>query len=241
MPLTHLTGNPGIRRTDAKRTTSTTRRTGSTLTAEGPRWHVRERIKVFTRESKHPRDDVVTLKARMDEVTAQARPTAGDLDRIQAALADTIDHTRNLLGADLSRLREIQEAERGQAHSRHDDLERQLDQIARRIEATLDGTWARMAQDGKWVDPVGQPQPAWPPPTGPPRYDYGLIAALEALIAESEPGWHQLYSELGLTPYRQGISPASAEAVPKTPAGRPSALPLCCRRPGTELMVRASD
>jgi hypothetical protein len=137
----------------------------------------------------------------MDEVTAQARPTAGDLDRIQAALADTIDHTRNLLGADLSRLREIQEAERGQAHSRHDDLERQLDQIARRIEATLDGTWARMAQDGKWVDPVGQPQPAWPPPTGPPRYDYGLIAALEALIAESEPGWHQLYSELGLTPY----------------------------------------
>ncbi len=177
----------------------------------------------------------------MDEVTAQARPTAGDLDRIQAALADTIDHTRNLLGADLSRLREIQEAERGQAHSRHDDLERQLDQIARRIEATLDGTWARMAQDGKWVDPVGQPQPAWPPPTGPPRYDYGLIAALEALIAESEPGWHQLYSELGLTPYRQGISPASAEAVPKTPVGRPSALPLCCRRPGTDLMVRASD
>ena len=38
------------------------------------------------------------------------------------------------------------------------------------------------------------------PPTGPPRYDYGLIAALEALIAESETGWRQLYDELGLTP-----------------------------------------
>jgi LPS sulfotransferase NodH len=37
-------------------------------------------------------------------------------------------------------------------------------------------------------------------PQGPPRYDYELIAALEALIAESEPGWRQLYSELGLTP-----------------------------------------
>ena len=63
-------------------------------------------------------------------------------------------------------------------------------------------SWARMAQDGLWVDPVGQPEPAWPPPTGPPRYDYGLIAALEALIAESEPGWRQLYDELGLTPYQ---------------------------------------
>ena len=48
--------------------------------------------------------------------------------------------------------------------------------------------------------PVGQPEPAWPPPTGPPRYDYELIAALEALIAESETGWRQLYNELGLTP-----------------------------------------
>ena len=56
-------------------------------------------------------------------------------------------------------------------------------------------SWARMAQDGMWVDPVGQPEPAWPPPTGPPRYDYELIAALEALIAESESetGWRQLY------------------------------------------------
>jgi LPS sulfotransferase NodH len=63
-------------------------------------------------------------------------------------------------------------------------------------------SWARMAQDGMWVDPVGRPEPAWPPPTGPPRYDYELIAALEALIAESEPGWRQLYNELGLTPYQ---------------------------------------
>jgi LPS sulfotransferase NodH len=59
-----------------------------------------------------------------------------------------------------------------------------------------------MAQDGMWVDPVGQPEPAWPPPTGPPRYDYELIAALEALIAGSETGWRQLYDELGLTPFQ---------------------------------------
>ena len=29
-----------------------------------------------------------------------------------------------------------------------------------------------------------------------------LIATLEALIAEGETGWRQLYSELGLTPYQ---------------------------------------
>jgi Na+/melibiose symporter-like transporter len=102
-------------------------------------FHVRERIKVFTRESMHPRDDVITLWERMGEVTALARQTTDDLHRTQATLADTIEHTRNLLDADLSRLKETQEAERAQAHSRHDDLKRQIDQMVRRIEATLDG------------------------------------------------------------------------------------------------------
>jgi Na+/melibiose symporter-like transporter len=102
-------------------------------------FHVRERIGVFTRESMQPRDDVITLRERMDEVSALARQSADDLHRIQASLADTIAHNRNLLGADLSRLRETQEADRAQAQARHDELKRQLDQMVRRIEATLDG------------------------------------------------------------------------------------------------------
>jgi Na+/melibiose symporter-like transporter len=102
-------------------------------------FHVRERIGVFTRESMQPRDDVITLRERMDEVSALARQSADDLHRIQASLADTIAHNRNLLGADLSRLRETQEADRAQAQARHDELKRQLDQVVRRIEATLDG------------------------------------------------------------------------------------------------------
>lgn len=57
----------------------------------------------------------------------------------QATLADTIAHNRELLAADLSRLREIQEADRAHAQARHDELERQLDQLVRRIKATLDG------------------------------------------------------------------------------------------------------
>src|SRR5690242_8888141 len=47
-------------------------------------FHVRERIKVFTRESMHPRDDVVTLWERMGEVSALAQHSADDLHRAQA-------------------------------------------------------------------------------------------------------------------------------------------------------------
>src|SRR5689334_17809700 len=101
--------------------------------------HVRERIKVFTRESMQPRDDVITLRERMDEVSALARQSADELYRTQAELADTIEHTRSLLSADLGRLRDTQEAQRAQALERHDVLERQIDQMVRRIEATLDG------------------------------------------------------------------------------------------------------
>src|SRR5262249_16998818 len=66
-------------------------------------FHVRERIKVFTRESMQPRDDVITLRERMDEVSTLARQSADELYRTQAELADTIEHTRSLLSADLSR------------------------------------------------------------------------------------------------------------------------------------------
>lgn len=108
--------------------------------------HMRERIGVLTRESTHPREDVATIRAELDaikqsigELRTQARQAAGDLRHAEATLADTIAHARNLLTADLARLREAQEGDRAQARSRHDDLERQIDQMARGIEATLDG------------------------------------------------------------------------------------------------------
>lgn len=74
--------------------------------------------------------------------------------------------------------------------------------VTRRDRVRQAVSWARMAQDGMWVAPADQPEPAWPPATGAPRYDYGLIAGLEALIADSETGWRQLYHELGRTPYQ---------------------------------------
>ena len=76
--------------------------------------------------------------------------------------------------------------------------------VTRRDRVRQAVSWARMAQDGMWVDPVGQPEPAWPPPTGPPRYDYELIAALEALIARE----------------RDRLAPAVQRARADAPPGR---------------------
>jgi hypothetical protein len=108
--------------------------------------HVRERIKVLVRESTHPRDDVATLRAQVDQVKlsvrelrAEVQQTGGELRRTEATLADTIAHTRTLLVTDLSRIQERQEADRVEARSRHVDLEQRIDQMARQVEATLDG------------------------------------------------------------------------------------------------------
>jgi predicted nucleic acid-binding Zn-ribbon protein len=108
--------------------------------------HVRERVKVLTRESTHPRDDVATLLQRADvieqsvsELRVQLTKANEDLRRTESALADGIAHARQVLTADLNRLQDAQVADRAAARSRDDDLERRIDQMVRRIEATLDG------------------------------------------------------------------------------------------------------
>ena len=108
--------------------------------------HVRERIKVLTRESTHPRDDVATLRERADMIQQSVHKLrldlqdAGvDLRRAESALADGIAHAREVLTADLNRLQDVQAADRAAARSRDEDLERQIGQMVRRIEATLDG------------------------------------------------------------------------------------------------------
>jgi len=108
--------------------------------------HVRERIKVLTRESTHPRDDVATLRERADMIQQSVHKLrldlqdAGvDLRRAESALADGIAHAREVLTADLNRLQDVQAADRAAARSRDEDLGRRIDQMVRRIEATLDG------------------------------------------------------------------------------------------------------
>ena len=108
--------------------------------------HVRERIKVLTRESTHPRDDVATLLQQAEEIEqsvselrSHLKSANEDLRRTESALADGIAHVRGLLTTDLNRLQDAQAADRAAARSRDEDLERRIDQMVRRIEATLDG------------------------------------------------------------------------------------------------------
>jgi hypothetical protein len=108
--------------------------------------HIRERIGVLTRESTHPREDVETIRGELDgirqsleQLRTDTRKGADDLRHTEAALTDAIAHARTLLTADLGRLKDAQEADRALARSRADEVERRVDQMTRRIEATLDG------------------------------------------------------------------------------------------------------
>ena len=108
--------------------------------------HVRERIGALARESTHPRDDVASLKRRVDLVTGSVRELHGELrgvadelHRAESSLAGDITHARQLLTADLSRVQDAQAADRTATRSRDDDLGRRIDEMVRRIEATLDG------------------------------------------------------------------------------------------------------
>ena len=108
--------------------------------------HLRERIKVLTRDSTHPRDDVATLLHRADMTEQSAedlhlrlRNANEDLRRTESELTEAIAHARQILAGDLNRLQDMQAADRAAARSRDEDLERQIGQMVRRIEATLDG------------------------------------------------------------------------------------------------------
>ena len=112
--------------------------------------HLRERIGALSRESRHPRDDVLSLRERVDRLTSdvnvlraqlpqEQRDLAADLRQTEAKLADTISHVRQLLITDLTRVQEAQAADRDAALARASDLARRVDALARRIEDTLDG------------------------------------------------------------------------------------------------------
>jgi hypothetical protein len=108
--------------------------------------HVRHRINALTRETTHPRDDVAALKRRVDliagsvgELRGEVRGVADELRRAESSLAGDIAHARELLTSDLSRVQDAQAADRTAARSGDDDLGRRIDEMVRRIEATLDG------------------------------------------------------------------------------------------------------
>jgi hypothetical protein len=105
-------------------------------------WHVRERIGVLNRESTHPRDDIATLRQKVDTIDELRRDLLDadvDLRRTESALRDEIARTRQLMTTDLTRLEDAQAADRTAARSRDEELGRRIGDMVRRIETTLDG------------------------------------------------------------------------------------------------------
>jgi hypothetical protein len=108
--------------------------------------HVRERITALTRESTHPRDDVLTLRSAIDQLRqsgaaleVKLTQNADAIQRTGATLTDTIAHNRDLLVTDLRRLQDTQQEDRRLASAADEALGRRIDQMVRRIEATLSG------------------------------------------------------------------------------------------------------
>src|SRR5215469_5313755 len=112
--------------------------------------HLRERIGALSRESLHPREDILTLRVELDILTDRVRQltyataeadrgAADDLRSTGARLADDLAHVRQQLTTDVARVQDAQAADREAARSRDEDLGRRIDRIARRIEDTIDG------------------------------------------------------------------------------------------------------
>jgi hypothetical protein len=101
--------------------------------------HLRERIRALSRESTYPREDVVSLRDKMDELAASVEGLAHDLRQTDSRLSDDITHARQLLTTDVTRLADAQAADRAAARSREEDLGRRIDLMVRRMQDTLDG------------------------------------------------------------------------------------------------------
>jgi len=105
--------------------------------------HLRKRIGELTRETTYPRDDVVTLRSSVDDLTATVKRLEEELPQATAQLAarltGDLTHAQQRLVSDLARLEDAQATDRQAARERADELGRKVDRITRQIETTLDG------------------------------------------------------------------------------------------------------
>jgi hypothetical protein len=112
--------------------------------------HLRERIGSLSRESVHPREDVIWLRDQVNgiagavkglraDLTETQRSLQADIRHIESRLADDIGHAQQVLSTDLVRVQELQAKDREAARSRDEDLGRRIDLVVRRIQDTLDG------------------------------------------------------------------------------------------------------
>ncbi len=112
--------------------------------------HLRARIGELSKQAQYPRDDVVTLRSSVDDLTATVRrleeelpqatrQAASELTSMTARLTGDLSHAQQRLVSDLTRLEDAQAADRQAARERTDELGRKVDRVTRQIESTLDG------------------------------------------------------------------------------------------------------
>ncbi len=105
--------------------------------------HLRRRIGELSRETLYPRDDVVTLRSDVAELTAAVRrldeELPHELRNTTARLTGDLTHAQQRLVSDVTRLEDAQAADRQAARERADELGRKIDRMTRQIETTLDG------------------------------------------------------------------------------------------------------
>jgi polyhydroxyalkanoate synthesis regulator phasin len=105
--------------------------------------HLRNRIGELTRETSYPRDDVVTLRSSVDDLTATVKRLEEELPQattqLAARLTGDLTHAQQRLVSDLARLEDAQATDRQAARERADELGRKVDRITRQVETTLDG------------------------------------------------------------------------------------------------------
>ncbi|HET7014285.1 MAG TPA: hypothetical protein VFI65_10260 [Streptosporangiaceae bacterium] len=112
--------------------------------------HLRKRIGELSRETQYPRDDVLTLKSGLADLTTTVKELAEELPLASRAAADELanatarltgdlTHAQQRLVSDLTRLEDAQAADRQAARERADELGRKVDRMTRQIESTLDG------------------------------------------------------------------------------------------------------
>jgi len=100
---------------------------------------LRERISALRRESTHPREDVVTLRERMDGLDAAVRDLRDQQAEADRRAAADLAHLRQQATADLARLEDAQAADRSAARAAADELGRRAGEMGRQINAALDG------------------------------------------------------------------------------------------------------
>jgi hypothetical protein len=94
--------------------------------------HLRQRISALGRETTHPRDDVVTLRHKVDAVDAS-------LAEFRIEMGESVRADADALRRAVVRLEEAQAADRAAARSSNEEVRRTVDQMVRRVEAALDG------------------------------------------------------------------------------------------------------